>query len=57
MGFGDRETQTGERVAFGTGVDGRPYLALGGEFTGSIGFRPLESLSTPGAATYLFISR
>jgi len=44
-------------VAFGTGVDGRPYLALGGEFTGSIGFRPLESLSTPGAATYLFISR
>jgi hypothetical protein len=57
LGFGDRETQTGERVAFGTGADGRPYLALGGEFTGSIGFRPLDALSTPAGATYLFISR
>ena len=55
--FGDRETQTAERVAFGTGGDGRPYLALGGEFTGTIGFGPLTPLSTESGATYLLIAR
>ncbi|HUM12983.1 MAG TPA: SBBP repeat-containing protein [Myxococcaceae bacterium] len=56
--FGDRDTQTADRVATGQGPDGRPYLVLGGELTGTIELGSLPALrGGPAGATYLIFAR
>ena len=55
--FGDLDSQTAERVAVGLGPDGRPFLALGGEFTGTVSFQGQNPLVSPGGATFLMFAR
>jgi len=57
LSYGDPDTQTAERIAFGRDEQGNPYLALGGEFTGTLRFGDLAPMSGTGGATFLVFER
>src|SRR5262249_40179492 len=55
--WGDPDTQTTERVAFGRDEGGNVYLGLGGEFTGNLQFGELPAMTGTGGATFLTFAR